>query len=699
MSPTTSKRPQAAVAPDRRVLTGMQATRLAAISGLDAKELTGLTTVDIADKYRFRIDPMLLLFRRVCGRVVKKDPVTGVDRPVPYATVHVEDTDCSLLGYFPRISQWTWYFPFKCHRETIATERTDECGNFCVWIPRWDIDWVLRWRSERICLPIAFERPSIRDILDDLIPREKLPRDPIPGPDPAPFAGLYRAQVIRQIEDQLGHDAARMLSRATAASGFGESRAALLQVLDGAAFPQPLPPPLPKELLHGLPHGCDKSVSAQQVAGEAARDAMAMRLQVDTKVLGELDLRRYIGPFKRCYDVMVPEWKALFDVPDISFRVTQDTDGDGDEETIYSEGQFQVRWDDATIGPLTLFAGPNARAGLDCGELDGVPCANDPAIVMAGRMPVVNEPTLYDSIEGYALRSNRPHPSGLISDPLPNPNASTPFYGVITLLGCNKTNTQATHYRVQYKYSNDNGATYTAYAPFVGLTWPLFRLDGGGNTEWHYPASDAQGWYPIALPAGPNPFLPQDILLDWPSTAFANGRYVLKVEVGSDDTVMDTSAEVAFNVDNSAPNGPLSIEWRKAGGGAFQLLDGNCPVVKRGVAPSDLEFRVTLVASARHLRSATLSAAGCGNGDFAFVSGNTEHWYTTASDNSETLQAIYQLSSSAAQGTYSFAGHVVSRAISPSGYDGGQLAIPAWEYDRGDIHIDPNFSFSVVDMN
>src|SRR5262249_8259797 len=149
----------------------------------------------------------------------KKDPVTGIEYPVPYATVHVEDTDCSLLGYFPLKSKWAWYFPFHCRREDIATAKTDECGNFCVWIPRWDIDWVLRFRHERICFPIIFERPSIKDILDELIP-ERIPIPipqpdpgpigprPGPGPDPAPFGGFDRATFIQLVETSLGRDTA-----------------------------------------------------------------------------------------------------------------------------------------------------------------------------------------------------------------------------------------------------------------------------------------------------------------------------------------------------------------------------------------------------------------------------------------------------------------------------------------------------------
>ena len=122
------------------------AKRLAAMSDVPAERLKGLTLAEAVEKFRFTIDPQLLLFRKVCGEVVKTDPVTGIDYPVPFATVNVEDTDCSLLGFFPSKASWSWYFPFFCHREVIATTRTDACGKFCVWIPRWDIDWVLRFR-------------------------------------------------------------------------------------------------------------------------------------------------------------------------------------------------------------------------------------------------------------------------------------------------------------------------------------------------------------------------------------------------------------------------------------------------------------------------------------------------------------------------------------------------------------------------
>jgi hypothetical protein len=47
---------------------------------------------------------------------------------------------------------------------------------------------VLRFRHERICFPIIFERPSIRDILEKVIP-QRIPI-PIPDPDPGPLKQL-----------------------------------------------------------------------------------------------------------------------------------------------------------------------------------------------------------------------------------------------------------------------------------------------------------------------------------------------------------------------------------------------------------------------------------------------------------------------------------------------------------------------------
>lgn len=689
------------------------AQRLAAMSDVPEEKLLGLTLAEAAEKFRFVIDPMLLLFRKVCGTVVKTDPATGIDYPVPFATVQVEDTDCSLIGYFPAKSKWTWHFPFHCKREVIATATTDACGDFCVWIPRFDIDWVLRFRRERHCFPIIFERPNLRDLIDDLIPTE-IPHIPPhgPGPDPEPFYDFDRSRLIAKVEQSLGRDVAARINRAQSQVGFGSSTVGVNALLDAPVALPNMRPPLPPELqMKGAASHDAVRTKAGMDTLHPAVHTMARHLNLTAQDLGDLDLRRSIGPFKRCFDVFVPEWVPMLDVPDITFRVLQDTNGDGVEEQIYGEGLFQVRWDANITGPVTLHAGPNARAGAICGPQD-IPCGNTPAIVMAGRLPVTGDAAVYDSVNGYAVRTNRPHPSGLYTDPLPLTSAAaSPLAGVLSLYGCNKTDAKATQYRLRYKYSSDDGASYTAFAPFVGLTWPLYRLNGVGMGEWYYPPVSPSGWYPIALPSGPNAWLPQDLLLDWPSYNFADGRYVVKLELGTGGVVSSSSAEVAFNVDNSAPLGPITVEWSYSATGPFQPIDTVCPIVRRKAVPVDLYFRVTLDASAHHLRSANLWASGCGAGNFAYVSGSGgapvvsggtlyfQHWHDSVSNNHQTLQLVCRLPATAAEGTYSFGAHVSSRAFSPLGWDGGQLAVPPWQYDPDHIYIDPWVAFSVFNAN
>lgn len=76
-------------APDRQPLASSQAARLASLTGLKATELKGLSTAEVNDKFRWKIDPELFLFRRICGKIVKTDPATGVSLPVPFATVNI----------------------------------------------------------------------------------------------------------------------------------------------------------------------------------------------------------------------------------------------------------------------------------------------------------------------------------------------------------------------------------------------------------------------------------------------------------------------------------------------------------------------------------------------------------------------------------------------------------------------------------
>lgn len=652
------------------------ARRLAAMSDLSAESLVGMTVAEIGDKFRFEIEPQLLLFRKVCGEVVKTDPATGIDYPVPFATVQVEDTDCSLLGYFPTSAIWSWFFPFRCSREVIATTKTDACGKFCVWIPRWDIDWVLRFRRQRFCFPIIFERPSLRDLIDVPILREpRLPR-PI-GPQLDKLESLRFERLQSQVS-------------------FGADAEAVDAALDAPALLPNVRPPLPPELKLG----------ATEKKRNIVVQTLAARLHLEAKELQGLDLRRYVGPFKRCFDVIAPEWTPIIDVPDITFRVLQDTNADGVEESIYSESHFDVRWNAGPMAPVVIHASAHAIAAQTCGTTS-IPCADKPAIVLAGRLPVTGDSSVYNTSTGYAVRTNRPHPSGSFQEPLPNTSeAASPLMGVLSLFGCHRTDPNATHYRLQYRHSTDHGATFGDERPFLGLTWPLYRLNASGIGEWHWPTADSAGWYPIALPPGPNPWLPQDLLLDWPSKSLGDGLYIVKLELGSGGTVTSSSEPVAFNIDNSTPNAPITVEWSFNAAGPFVPIDVVCPVVRRQASPVDLYFRVTLEAAASHLRSAQLWASGCGAGNFTFVSGSGgqqdpllptyyQHWHQNPDDNDQTLRAIYRLPSGAAEGTYSFTAYVVSRAFNPSGYDGGHLKVPAWQYDPDHVHTYSHVAFSV----
>ena len=52
------------------------------------------------------------------------------------------------------------------------------------------------------------------------------------------------------------------------------------------------------------------------------------------------------------------------------------------------------------------------------------------------RKPVRVDATMYVPVAGCALRSNRPHPSCNPADALLNPDAQSPYFGVVPNYGC-----------------------------------------------------------------------------------------------------------------------------------------------------------------------------------------------------------------------------------------------------------------------
>ncbi len=107
--------------PDQVILNKIQLKRFAMLTGIDEKEFKGKNIAELSDKLKWHVDPKFFLFEKICGKVVKKDPVTGIEYPVPFATVYVEDNDCNLITYSPYGFPWVWHFPFFCHREVIGT--------------------------------------------------------------------------------------------------------------------------------------------------------------------------------------------------------------------------------------------------------------------------------------------------------------------------------------------------------------------------------------------------------------------------------------------------------------------------------------------------------------------------------------------------------------------------------------------------
>jgi hypothetical protein len=679
------------VSPDRHKLTPIQTQRLAALANVDPAELAGLTIAQAAERLKWVIDPDLFLFREICGKVVKPDPITGVDYPVPFATVNVQETDCDLISYFPVRSPWAWHFPIRCRRETIATVQTDQCGNFCVWVPRFEIEWILRWRELRLCFPVIFNRPS----LGDLIPQPASVQ--VPGqPNPGPLAALTSlpSATIEAIAGRSAGALAERVARLQASQTLGAPNRLSGDLLNRRAFATELPPPLPAEFQQALAGRRHVVAAAGASAHEGVRAAVAHKLGLDPaeQALANFDPGRFIGPFWRCVDILVPEWQLIFEVPDITFEVTQDIDGDGVQQVIYDDS-FGVNWNVNPTPEVTLVASSIARETHVC-EAPDVPCGDAPAILFAGLMPLDN-PSYFDETAGYVLRVNRP----AIGSHLTRPPAQTPFCETVQLYGCVNVavgGVDAQYYRVMQ--SIDGGATFTA---ITGLSWNIYTFPDGAPVTI---SPDADGWYAV-LP-DPDDYQPARLVLDWPTPAL--GQYTLQIEVGDGSkTVIGQSANVPIQVDNTVPTTTFTtLSWKFVGAPdstLTSLLGLPCPIIRRGATPQDIEVVFAVNVMANHLRDASIGVSGCGGGSFALETSvpgtETSHWYTTPLDDSVLLNGRYTLSASASDGCYSFGCEANSRAMNPSGADGGNLVPPDWYEDVVYIYANPSISVAVVSEN
>jgi hypothetical protein len=701
MKESTKKTNPVSVAPDKVKLNPIQAHRLSSLLNINVKEVEGRDIAELSESLKWNAEPDFFRFRRICGQVVRWDPATGEYQPVPFATVHVMDTVCDFLGYFPESVIWAWLYPIFCRQEQITQVVTDACGRFCAWVPWFDIEWVVRWKLERICFPEIFVKPNLGQLLQATGVLPKTVPSAAPGQIDFRNVGLS----LDRLASITGRATATRLLLAGEAAAVGTSSSVVGDLLSQPAFLNRVPPPKSPSLSGLQKQYQERGASGLKefVRGNGARDY-------------KLDLNNYVGPFPRfgCEWVVEREIVPIVEVPDITFWVTQDINGDGEQETIYSQGYFDVGWQSGPISDVTIYASPIARINGTCEAPPVGDCTDEPQILFAGLMPVT-EPGYIDTSagpnRGFGLRPNPPHADAVIRSSVfppslcPDTPANAPFTGTIQLYGCNQY-PGGQYYRLLYSY---DGAAPT---PFTNLDWYVDPFPGPGAALHVVP--DAQGWYPIL--ATPDAWFPPNELLDWPTTSYPDGLYDVTVEIGdgAKSVIFTTPTAVPFYVDNSAQAPSfLTLAWRVAGTTSWTYFPSLvCPVVSR--TPGDnLEFRVEYQASMPHLLKVTLTGSGCGGGALeteaptgwsdpptsAFdttvatacnPSGESNdpynHWHTEAADNFVSRAAIFYLPSSALEGCYGFTLNSYSRAFNPSGGDASNPQANDWYVDMDSLN-------------
>jgi hypothetical protein len=682
---TAKNRASAQAAPDQIPLTQSQANMLSSLTGIDASKFKGLTVAEIASQYRWQINPDFFLFVQICGQVVYQNPVTGAQYPIPYATVSAEETICSYLGFFPLELPWGWFFPFDCQTVTVGQTTTDGCGNFCLWVPRFEIEWILRFRLERICYIDLFTRPTVGSILT------YLQGEPASA-TASPTALETGTALYAKVEQLLGARVAQRLAAFGANNSFGSVNTGQPGLLARSAFLNPLPPALPAEFRKPS----NLNAAAQR---SAVRSTLANKLGLDANELAGLDLGNYFGPYLRCIDILIPEWVPIFEVPDISLNVTQNVGGT--TQVIYSGPPFDVPWSVEGVSNLTLVStSPLASSTVACNTPD-VPCGDVPSLEFVGLMPLVNPPLptapYINAVTGYATRPNAPHPGGTLTE-AGVPPAAAPYTGTLQLYGCTQVD-GAVYYRMQFTYTAPGSSTTSALAPFTGLSWPIYQESGGVLSE-QWPVSDSNGWYPLP-PAG---WFPESLLLEWDtmySTFNANGTYTIQVDVadGSKATLA-SSAPIAFVIDNSLPAVTWNASWsfNSDMSGAQPLPTTGCVVIDRGSDPQDVYVQLNYTVTANNLRQVQVGTSGCAGGATATsVLSTLQHWYEDAADNTVTNTATFVIASTQPAGAYSFGIYADTRAFNPAGDDSGPL--DDWNYNPPAYWYrwtDPSFTVAVV---
>jgi hypothetical protein len=198
-----------------------------------------------------------------------------------------------------------------------------------------------------------------------------------------------------------------------------------------------------------------------------------------------------------------------------------------------------------------------------------------------------------------------------------------------------------------------------------------------------------------------------NLLLDWSTPPL--GQVILKLEISNvAKHHIAYSDNVAIQVDNTAPTVNVNqLAWKFVGepDSALRNLFGiPCPKIPRGAIPKDIELVFEVSVSANHLRDSRILTHGCGSGDFMPILdplNRPNHWYVNGLDNSVVLHQRYKLDHTALEGSYWFYCHAHTRAMNPSGADGGNhLPTPDWNFDPdGYIWVEPWYAIAVINRD
>lgn len=659
-----------------------------------------LPTVDLPMKSLGDIVNIWKLKHKVCGRVFKKDPITGEKCPVPGATVRVFDVDMNLLWWHPYPDlPWEWFYPHKLYRkEEIATTTTDEHGYFCTEIPYFDIDAVLRWRLRFRCLWEILKPPTILDALDlglkpdiryypefKILPEMAVKPRPRPIPDPAPVIdNIELRKPLEEIESKL-------LEKSV--EGYVNTKSTLImkELFSKPQFEKVRQNLFEKKGLFDSMGAKEMSVLAQPAfphsiaAPQLPDDERLMEIMndmgaVEKEDINEIHVVKPLVRLLRCWPEAIPEWKLFLDIPDIIFKVEQDIDADGNLETIYDEGFFDVNWNlnEPTTNVL-IEAWSNAIC-VPCGT-EYKPCTRT-GIAGINDMPL--DPVYQDAM-GYATRVNRP----LGPSSANRPAAETPFCSTLRIVGCPDYGNAAL-YKVFYRY----GGIETHFTE----SWHVYNI---GNGTIHHVMPDANGFYPVLT--SPDNYFPYHTLINWVSHRYPDGKYELRLALydAARNPIGPILPPVKVVIDNSkpAPINFLKLEYRelikKKGDkeedtenvwGDYKEVPLLCPVIKR-TPGTDIELKVKYNVAATHLRDIDISFSGCGGNI-----GSNNYWHQKVSDKNVILDWTIGFPGTKPEGGYQFYLKGFSRAFNAIGGLNSD-----WHFDP--LHIWDSNTLNVVILN